>query len=308
MPSSRVESESPATYTAFAGCALIWGSTFLFISIGNDTVPPLWAAALRLAVAAAILWLVGLLTRQPLPRGAALRAAIGYGVFQFGGNLSLLYWGETVVPSGLAAVIFATVPLSTALIGRAFGLERLSRGKVGAALIAMAGVAIMFSGERASTRWLPTLAILIATWLACVGVFILKRGPRQAAIGANAVGSVVGFVVCLLLSWLLGEPHALPSGAAAIVPILYLAVAGSVGAFVIYTWLINRWPVSRASYIAVVIPIVAVALGVLVRGERLHAASVIGSVVVLLGVIAGLRAAPAAAPGRGVRSQPKSQQ
>ena len=98
-------------WMAFAACGAIWGSTFLVISIGNDTLAPVWAATLRLTLAALLL---GAWTRargRALPRGAALRAALGYGVAQFGVNLPLLYWGEKLVPSGLSAVVFATIPL-----------------------------------------------------------------------------------------------------------------------------------------------------------------------------------------------------
>src|SRR5207249_690607 len=111
---------------AFLGCVLIWGSTFLVIAIGNDTVPPLWGATLRLALASAILFTIMAVRRLPAPRGAALRASIAYGFLQFGLNMALLYLGEENVPSGLAAVVFATIPLSTVFFARLFGLERLS--------------------------------------------------------------------------------------------------------------------------------------------------------------------------------------
>src|ERR1700749_1187449 len=130
---------------AFASCGAIWGSTFLVISIGNDTLAPVWAATLRLALAALLL---GGWTRargRALPRGAALRAALGYGVAQFGINLPLLYWGEKMVPSGVSAVVYATIPFTTALIARAFGLERLPPAKVLGAVLAFAGVAALFS-------------------------------------------------------------------------------------------------------------------------------------------------------------------
>src|SRR5262245_48419732 len=176
----RAMSETPdaggraGPFTAFLLCALIWGSTFLAISIGNDTVPPVWAAALRLLIAAAILFVVAAVSRQPLPRGAGLSAAIGYGMFQFGGNLPLLYWGETAVPSGLSAVIFATIPITTMFMAQAFRLEKLTRGKMVAALIALVGVVIIFSSERMGrVSLLPAFAILLATWIATLGTLIL---------------------------------------------------------------------------------------------------------------------------------------
>src|SRR5258705_6092647 len=101
-------------YLVFIGCCLIWGSTFLAIRIGNEAAPPIWAATIRLALAAPLLAGLVLATRQHFPRGRALRGALLFGFFNFGVNLSLLYWGERVVPSGIAAVLFTNAPPSTA--------------------------------------------------------------------------------------------------------------------------------------------------------------------------------------------------
>lgn len=155
---------------AFAVCTLIWGSTFLFISIGNDTVPPMWAATLRLAIAAAVLLALVLGRGRALPTGPALKAAAWYGLFQFGLNLPLLYWGEMVVPSGLAAVVYATIPITSALIARVFGLERLVPLKMVGALVALGGVALLFTEQlTARVTALPLLAIYLATVFAALG-------------------------------------------------------------------------------------------------------------------------------------------
>lgn len=296
---SQARNEAPAsawsTTTAFIACALIWGSTFLVIRIGNETVPPFWAAALRLAIASAVLLVVAAVFRQPLPRGAALRAAAGYGALQFGVNLSLLYWGEMEVSSGLSAVLYATVPLTVALMARAFGLETLTRQKIAGSLVALVGVAVIFSGEGlGGTRGLAIGALLVAIWSACLGSMVLKRGPHQNAIGANVVATAVGCLVCLTFSVVAREPWALPHGSAGWFPVLYLAIAGSVGAFVLYSWLIQHAPLTRVSYVSVIVPVVAIVLGGLIRNERLHLSSWIGSAVVLIGVLVGLRASPTA--------------
>jgi drug/metabolite transporter (DMT)-like permease len=295
---TRGSNEAPAGAWALSGafiaCASIWGSTFLAIRIGNETVPPVWAAALRLAIAALVLLALGAALRQPLPRGRALAAAAGYGALIFGANFSLLYWAELEVSSGLAAVLYATVPLTTAVMTRAFGIESLTRNKVAGALIALAGVAVIFSGEGlGGGRAFPILALLLATWCACLGSLILKRGPHQSVIGANVVACAVGCAVCLAVSAIAREPRRLPEGGAGWFPILYLAIAGSVGAFVLYSWLIQRATLTRSSYVSVVVPIVAVLLGALVRGERLHLTSLVGSVGVLAGLLVGLRASAA---------------
>lgn len=267
-------------------CCLIWGSTFLAIKIGNASVPALWAASIRLALAGALLLLIIRALGQKLPTRAALVAALQYGVLVFGVNFPLLYWGERVVPSGLAAVFYATIPISTALLARAWGIERLTATKVIAAVVAFAGVAVIFSGELSATLpAVPLLAVFVAASVSAVAGVLLKRGPRQPALGVNAIGCLVGLPLCLGASFATGEPHALPATAAAWIPIVYLTLAGSLGGFVLYAWLVNHWPLTRISFIAVVVPVVAVVLGALVDHERLSGLALAGSALVLGGLL-----------------------
>jgi drug/metabolite transporter (DMT)-like permease len=281
---------STKPWVAFGACGAIWGSTFLVISIGNDTLAPVWAATLRLVLAAVLLAAWTRVRGQPLPRGAALRAALGYGVAQFGVNLPLLYWGEKVVPSGLSAVVYATIPLTSALITRALRMERLTPAKLLGALIAFAGVAVLFSSTL-NARVAPAgfLAILIGATAASVGTVLLKRGPRQDPFGANAVGCAVGAVFSGAISWALGENHGLPTTLEAAWPLAYLTVAGSLGAYVIMSWLVNHWSVTRTAYVTVIVPVIALGLGALVRHERLTSTCVLGAAIVLAGLVIGMR-------------------
>jgi len=293
-------------WLAFAGCGLIWGSTFLVISIGNDTLPPLWAAALRLALAALVLGGIAAALRHPFPRGEALRAAVLFGVFQFGINMPLLYWGEVTVPSGISAVLFATVPLSSALITRALGMERLNRLKIAGALVAIAGVALIGgASSKGFSHTAGVLAILVAATVAGLGTSFLKRGPRQSPFAATAVGHLVGLPICLLGSALLGERWSLPQTPAAWGPILYLTLAGSTGAFALMAWLLHHWPVTRVAFVSVITPVIALVLGAVIRHEPLTPKSMVGTVLVFAGLALGMaadrRAARAAAALRADR-------
>ena len=286
MPTPRSGPHPLSLYGAFLGCALIWGSTFLVISVGNDVFPPYWAATLRVGLAALLLVLIGALTGNSLPRGPALQSAAGYGLFTLGINMGLLYWAEKTVPSGLAAVFYATVPLTSTFLTRAFGMERITWAKVGAATISLIGVAVIFSGQLAErVPLLPLVALFIAATCGGLGNVLLKRGPRQNPIGANAVGNMVGFVVCLIFSFATRERHVLPRTGPEILPILYLTIAGSVGAFVLVSWLVNHWDVTRISFVSVIVPIIALILGAMIRHERMGWPSLVGSALVLAGVL-----------------------
>ena len=287
---AEADSLGAGPWLGFAACSLIWGSTFLAISFGNDALAPVWAATLRLALAAVLL---GAWTRargQALPRGAALRAALGYGVTQFGINLPLLYWGETYVPSGLSAVVYGTIPLSSALMTGALRMERLTPAKIGGAVVAFGGVALLFSSTlRARVSPLPLAAILVGATAASLGTVLLKRGPRQDPFAANAVGSAIGAVMSGALSFALAEAHALPTTFAAAWPLAYLTVAGSLGAYVIMSWLVNHWSVTRTAYVTVVVPVIALALGSVARHERIGVTSFAGAALVLAGLLVGIR-------------------
>jgi len=289
MSESSDRSGSPQIALAFASCALIWGTTFLVISIGNDTVPPMWAGFLRLVIASLVMVAVVRLGGRRLPTGPALRVAAIYGVFLFGINLPLLYWGETVVPSGLAAVMYATTPISGALVARLFGIERLDPLKLLGALVALGGVALLFARDLAvPATALPLLAIFIATVAGAIGSTIFKRGPKQDAMAANAIAAAAGAPFCLAGSFLLHETRQMPTHLAQILPIIYLALAGSVGAFVIFSWLVRRVPVSTAAFVGVVVPVIAVTLGTLVRHERFAREHVFGSMLVLAGLFVAI--------------------
>ena len=277
-------------WLAFATCSAIWGSTFLVISIGNDALAPVWAATLRLLLAALLLGAWARARRQPLPAGAALRTALAYGVCQFGINLPLLYWGEQVIPSGLSAVLYATLPMSSALLTRALGMERLTAPKLIGAVVAFAGVAVLFSSSlRGELAPGGLLAVFTAATVSGIAPVLLKRGPRQPPIPMNAVGCAIGAVISGAASLALGERHLLPSTGATLLPLLYLTIAGSMGAFVLMSWLVNRWSVTRVSYVSVAVPVLALALGSIVRHEPLTPVNLAGALLVLVGLLIGMR-------------------
>jgi drug/metabolite transporter (DMT)-like permease len=195
-----------------------------------------------------------------------------------------------MVPSGLSAVLYATLPMSSAFLTHLFGMERLTASKLAGAVIAFAGVALLFSatltGEIAPAG---LLAVFAAATISGVGTVLFKRGPRQDPIGANAVGCAIGAAMSAAASFALREPHQLPSTAATLLPLLYLTVAGSMGAFVIMSWLVNRWTVTRVSYVSVIVPVLALGLGSLVRHERITGTNVAGAGLVLVGLLIGMR-------------------
>lgn len=275
-------------WLAFGVSCAIWGSTFLFIRFSNDTTPPVWGAGLRLALASLILTAIAFARRLPWPRGDQLRAALWFGIVDFGVSLPLLYWGEQRVPSGIAAVIFATIPLSTSLFARLLGLEPLRRRTVLASVAALAGVALMFSSDLGGGFEPARLAaVALAAWTASLAGVLLKRAPGGHPVATNAWAQGVGGLMCIVASRVLGEAQRFPS-AQAWIAIGYLTVLGSVVAFVAFAWLLQHWPVTRTSFIAVVIPVLALMLGAIARHERPGVLALVGAVLIWGAVLVGI--------------------
>lgn len=271
--------------------ALIWGSTFLAIRFGIDTVPPLWGATIRLLLATPLLFLLAIVRKARMPRGRALAGVVSFGFLNLGVNFALLYWGEQRVPSGIAAVLYATIPLSTGIFAWISGLQRLDPIRTLAALIGLGGVALIFAGEIKLGAPLAALAaVFLGATTASLSTVVLKHTPPQSPFMVNAIGAAAGIPVCLGASFLLGESHRLPVSLAGWWPILYLALAGNLGAYVLYAWLLEHWRVTSIATVTLVIPIIAVALGSLTRGEAPAAMTYIGGIVVLVGVAVSLRA------------------
>ena len=278
---------------------LIWGTTFLAIRIGTESVPPLWGATLRLILAAILNTIVALLTRAAWPGGVALRGIAAFGFLNLGVNFALLYWGELTVPSGIAAVFYATVPLSTGIFAAMLGVHALQRNQMLAAAVGFVGVAVIFGGE---IRWgAPTLALLAvfsAATIASLAGVILKKVPPHSTFVVNAIGTAIGGCVCLLASVILGETRELPRTMAAWGPVLYLTIAGNMGAYVLYTWLVGQWKITTVSVGALIIPVLAVVAGAIARGEAPAPATYLGAALVLAGVSVALFGGRRAAGGR----------
>lgn len=268
---------------------LIWGTTFLVIRIGTEAVPPLWGATIRLTIACALNVAVAVLTRAAWPRGSALRLIALYGFLALGVNLALLYWGEQTVPSGIAAVLYATSPLTTAFFARQFGIEAFSRRKMFAAVVGLLGVSLIFSGElRFGAPAIALIVVFTATIIASLAGVILKTVPPHSSFVVNAIGTGLGALVCFAASLILGEFRGLPQGLAGWGPILYLAFVGNLGAYILYTWLMSQWDATSVSAGALIIPVLAVLAGAIVRGEAPAPETYAGAALVLAGVSVSL--------------------
>ncbi|HWH08017.1 MAG TPA: EamA family transporter [Candidatus Thermoplasmatota archaeon] len=278
---------------AFALLCLVWGSTWLVIKVGYGGLGPFNVAAARFLLAGVVMAALVPLLGARWPRGRREWAlALFVGAVLFAVDYGLIYWGEQWLDSGLTAVLFATNPLATALLAHvALPGERATARKLGGTLVAFLGVVALFAGSlRLDARLaLPMLAIVGAAVAGALGTVATKlHGKGLHPAGLNAPAMLAGGLLLLLASWAAGERPRVPAGAGAWGAVVYLALAGSVVTFLLYFWLLQAWPATTLSLIAVVVPLVALLLGHLALGETPTAWTGVGTVLILAGVALAL--------------------
>jgi drug/metabolite transporter (DMT)-like permease len=273
---------------AFGLIVLFGGVNFVAARFTIRELPPFWSGGLRLAIAAAVLLALVAIQRLPVPRGRALVGVLAYGVIGFGAAYAFAYWGFQQVSAGLGAVILSVTPLFT------FGLALLHRQEnfqwrpLLGGVVALAGIAVMFSGSVSAAVPLSSLLAVVAMAVCNAEASVLvKQFPKSHPITTNAIAMLIGAVMLLALSGLFGEPRPIPAQASTWVALVYLIILGSTALFVLFLFVLKSWPASKVSYMFVLFPFVAVALSVWLDGTRVTPALVAGGILVLLGVFVG---------------------
>jgi drug/metabolite transporter (DMT)-like permease len=278
----------------YALLCVIWGSTWMVIKVGYGDLGPFNVAALRFFVAGALMALVAQATRARWPRGRTeWTAVMVVGLLMFAGDYGLIYWAELYIASGLTAVLFATLPLMTLFIARAYiPGERITTGKLGSSVLALVGTVALFADQlRVDTSAVrPMLAVLGAVLCAAVASVVSKRDAHDIPSATlNATSMLVGAVVLLLAALAHGEGFRVPSDAGTWAAVAYLALVGSVLAFLIYFSLLKTWSVMSLSFISVFTPVIALLLGFVFLHEPLTLWRVAGTLLILVAVLLGNR-------------------
>jgi drug/metabolite transporter (DMT)-like permease len=269
----------------------IWGSTWLFIKLGLRDLPPVSFAAARFLLASSILFVIIKVRRLSVPRGRAeWSLLLKTGVLAFTLNYGLLFWGEQHISSGLAALLQATIPAFGMLIAHAYlPGERLDARKMAGVLLGVGGVGVIFSNQLGyeGTRALAGSAAVVAG-AACVAwanVLVKARGAKLDPAVLAAGQMICGFVpLALFGATFEGNPLRMNWTPLAVASLLYLTLVGSVAAFLLYYWLVRNVDVTKTMLIALVTPLAAVLLGMLVLDERLTWRTVAGGALIISGV------------------------
>lgn len=277
------------TLAAFVLSVLLAGGNGLAIGFSNDELAPYWGATVRFLSAGSICAAIVLIRRYPIPGGRALLGMALYGVMAIALAFGLLYWALVEVPTGVGVVILALVPLLTLMLAVAQGVEPFRWLAVVGAVVAATGVAIISADQLAGdVPPLPMLAVLLAAAAIAQSSVLIKRLPSVHPITTNAIAMLVGAAVLAGVSTLLGERWSLPQATATWAAIGYLVLVGTVVVYALGLFILTRWTASSASYLHIMLPLVAVPLGAWLRSERVSPLFAIGAAVVMVGVYVGV--------------------
>jgi drug/metabolite transporter (DMT)-like permease len=279
------------TVLAWFACSLIWGTTWFFIKIGLTDLPPLSFAGLRFVLASIVIVLMMAALGISFPKTKQEWFLIlPTGLLTFGLNYALVFWGETQISSGLAAVLQSTIPVF-GLIFAKFYLpnEQITAQKITAIFLGLAGVAAIFYEQlQISGFWaLMGCAALVvsAASAAFANVLIKTYATNNHPLSLTAGQMIVGLVPLSFVGFITeGNPLNFNWTWRAALCVAYLAIVGSILAFWLYYWVLNRIEATKAMMIAFVTPIIAVIIGWLALGEQLPAQTALGGLLVLASV------------------------
>ena len=270
---------------------LIWGSTWLFIKLGLSDLPPFTFAGIRFVIASAILFAIIAARRLSLPRNRSdwMLLAIT-GVLSFSLNYGLLFWGEQYISSGLAALLQATIPAFGLVIAH-FYLpgEQMTSAKIFGVVMGVAGVGVIFSNQLsvAGPRALTGCAALVvgSACAAYANVLVKARGAKLDPAILAGGQMLFGLIPLLLIGIPLeGNPFHFHWTRMAVVSLFYLAIVGSVVAFLLYYWLVQHMDVTKTMLVALVTPVIAVTLGVMILREDLNWRTFVGGAMIISGI------------------------
>ncbi len=281
---------------AFAAVYIIWGSTYLGIRIGIQTIPPFFLIGTRFLIAGAILyfWCIG---KGEKPPSLKLFANLGVGgvLMLFLGNGSVS-WAEQYLPSGLVAIIVATVPLWFVILDKSQWKYYFSNRIIIIGFVTgFAGVLLLFAGK-GSTDFLSNRMKLVSFFVLLTGsvgwtigsLYSKYKKAESSVTMKAAVQMLAAGAVSIVAGFVINEQSKMKLSAisvSSLLALLYLIIMGSLVAFMSYIWLLSVRRASVVGTYAYVNPVVAVFLGWLIAGEQITSQQIIALVVILAGVI-----------------------
>jgi drug/metabolite transporter (DMT)-like permease len=245
------------------------------------------------------LFLLARIRKWPIPRGREAAGPAIYGLLGFGVSYALLYFALVELSPGLTSVVMAAVPLVTLALAVAHGQERFTTRAVIGGMLAVAGIGLLFARTiTADIELVYFLAAVLGVVSIAESTVVVKSFPRAHPFTTNAVGMTVGALFLWIASVVFREEWIVPRRGQTWIVLGWLVIAGSIGLFALFLFVIGRWTASATVYAVAMMPLVAVTLGVLFADEELSLELIAGAVLVLAAIYVGAlaRAKPALTP------------
>jgi len=276
-------------YLVYSLLCLVWGSTFMAIKLGLEDSPPFWSAGLRFAIAAVIVLIIAKTRKLRYPSHVSEMLKISVpGIFMYGVSYMLVYWAMVYVDSVLTAVLFAGLPFFVA----AFSITMLKDEKLGLVgwcglTAGLTGIILVFYDSllKSSFIFFGVILVILATAATAYGTVYIRARLRDYDIVVMAgIQMAVGALIILIVA-VISEPlSAFKITTRSVTALLYLSLCGTVFAFLSYYWLLKKIRAVAASQVAFITPLVAVGLGYLVLAEVLTVFTLVGAIIILVGV------------------------
>jgi drug/metabolite transporter (DMT)-like permease len=279
---------------------LVWGSTYLGIRVAVESIPPFGMAAVRFAIAGVLLAAWSRVSGEgrqageaaPALTGLELRDTFIVGALLLGGGMGMVAWGEQSVPSGIAALLVAMMPVWLAILSAVFVGERLPRIAILGVIVGFGGVALLawptnFGGAAIQPAGLAALLASPVSWAAGSLYAATRAHLPSRPLFASALQMLAGSIVLAAMSLLSGEPAAFrPSSitSESLLSLAYLILVGSLVGYTAYGWLLRAAPLPLVATYAYVNPIVAVVLGAAILGEPIGLRTLVAGAIIVIAV------------------------
>jgi drug/metabolite transporter (DMT)-like permease len=283
------------TGLAFGGVVVLGGANAVAVRIATTELAPLWTAALRFGIAAAVLLAITIGARIPLPRGRALAGGVLYGAVGFAGAFGCIHWALVDLPPATAQLALALVPLLTLVLAAGQGLEQLRPVSLAGGLVGLGGIAVIVGSGLGAASLLPLIAVGLGAACMAESNVLAKQVPAGHPIATNAVASTTGAALLLAASALTGERQLPPGDVRTLGAIAYVSVAGTLIVFSLFRYVLAHWSASAASTVMLLMPLVTIGLSSILAVNAFSRSFLVGGALVLGGVVLGtIRAGPAA--------------
>lgn len=292
MP-APTRAENPRRPVAYGALVVLlgalWGSSYMFITLGLGSFSPVALIALRMTIAALVLWVIA-------PKGIGVRGffsarLILISLLNISIPFVLITYGQSLLPSATVSVLSSTTPLFVILFALLLGIERIGAGQVAGGVVAFGGVVLILADGASMPPLLPSALVLLASALYASGNLIVARyfrswDARELAWSQSAWSAVMLAPLLLFQEWRAPSP-------VSILSVVWLGVVGSAITYVLYFRLIRTVGSSRTASNTFIQPVVGVLLGALILHESITAQLLLGAGLVVGGMVLMWRRRPA---------------